>query len=109
MSTTIGTETVAITTTERTWRVQIETPRGQDPVVVALREFIKTDPNGGVISQMQSGMTRRQLSAIASESVTAGGVTVTYAQLAELIATAADTFRAQDLAQPAPVAPAPAA
>ena len=106
MSTTIGTETVAVTTTERTWRVQIETPRGQDPIVVAFREFVKTDPNGGVISQMQSGMTRRQLSAISGQFVKAAGVTVTYAQLAELIAQAADDFRTQDLQQPAPVAPA---
>jgi hypothetical protein len=99
MSVTVGTETVAVTTIERTWRVQIETLRGADPVVQGFREFVKTDANGNVLSQMPSGQTRRQLSAISAATVTADGVTVTFAQLAALVSEAIDTFRTQDLAQ----------
>jgi hypothetical protein len=89
MSVSLGTQTVTIQTVRRTKRVVIGCDYGEDPMITAFRE--RVDLIDGVVrnrSDADSVVVR--LSQIASTSFTAGGATVTGAQLAALIAQAAD-------------------
>ncbi|WP_315831097.1 hypothetical protein [Bradyrhizobium prioriisuperbiae] len=94
----IGTETVAVTTQERTWRINIETPCEVVPTVTVFREVVKSDPNGVVISKAQGILVTRQADAVAGDSFSADGVSVTGAQLTALIALAVDQWRQEDIA-----------
>jgi hypothetical protein len=94
-----GTAAVTVSAQERTWRINIETPFGADPTITVQREEVKT-VDGVVISKTPNAVVTRGLSATAAQSLTAGGVTVTMAQLAVIIAAAADTWRTEDLAKP---------
>jgi hypothetical protein len=100
-----GTETVTVTSQERTWRVNIETAMGADPVVTAFRETIRTASDGSVISKEPAGSTERRLSAVETQSFTVNGKAYTGAEIADIIAAVADTWRQQDIAA---VAEAPA-
>jgi hypothetical protein len=93
-----GATTIAVTTQERTWRVNIETPKGADPVVTVYREVVRTGPDGAVISKEMSGTASRGLTAIAAESHTLNGKTLTMAELAGFIALIADAWRTEDIA-----------
>lgn len=99
-----GTKTIAIASQERTWRINIETPRGADPVVTVFRETVSTDPDGNVIANEKSVVVTRALSAIADKSYSVGGVSLTGAQIAGIIAGVADAWREEDIANPAPEA-----
>jgi hypothetical protein len=98
MAITMGTETVALTIEERTWRVNIETPRGEVPIVTVFREIIRADASGAVVSREVGPVASRAADAVAADQFTADGVTVTGAQLAALIAQAADQWRQADIA-----------
>jgi len=92
-----GTETIAVNTQERTWRINIETQRGVDPVVTAFRETVRTGPDGEVISKEISGNTSRALSAVAAQAFTVAGKSYTSAEIAVVIAMIADTWRQEDI------------
>lgn len=92
-----GTEMVAVTTEERTWRINILTPKGAMPVVTMHRETIKADAAGAVLAAEQNVTVTRTAAELAAKSYTAAGVTVTGAQLAALIAEVADVERQADL------------
>ncbi len=97
-----GTETMIIASQERTWRVNIETAKGEDPVVTVWREVVRTAPDGSVISRESAGDFSRSLSEVAAETITVPGsspaITLTMAQLAAAIAATADQWRLQDIA-----------
>ncbi len=99
-----GTETVSISTQERTWRINIETPLGQTPVVTAFREIIKADSGGTIFARAIGIEVSRLADAVATEKFTAAGATVTGAQLAALISKAVDQWRQQDIDAVKPVA-----
>lgn len=92
-----GTETVEVTTQERTWRINIETAKGADPIVTAYREIIKTGPGGVIISKELVGSVERSLSAVAGQIFTIGGQSYTSAEIATVIAVIADIWREEDL------------
>lgn len=106
-----GTATIAVTTQERTWRVEIETALGADPVVTVYRQTVKTDPSGNVLSIEMAPIARRALSAISAETQaftpSVAGL-ITGGELAALIAARADVWRQADITaatgQPAPPA-----
>ena len=105
-----GTATIAVTTSERTWRVNIETALGADPVVTVWRENVKKLADGSILAKEQAAIVTRSLSEVATQSITVPGtsISLTMAQVAALIAAAADAWREADLAAPAaPAAPAP--
>jgi hypothetical protein len=102
-----GTETVAVTSEERTWRVEIFTDKGIDPLVRVHRQVIKSLADGTVLSIQDNAIVERLQSAVMNDSFTAAGVTVSGAALAALISQAADQWRAEDLAAPAPQEPQP--
>lgn len=93
-----GTETLAITTQERTWRINIETPKGGDAVVTVHREKVRTYPDGTVISREMVAEVRRSLSATAAQQITLGGNTYTVAEIAGVISAIADAWREEDIA-----------
>jgi hypothetical protein len=96
-----GTATIAVTSQERTWRVNIETPKGCDPVVTAYRELVRTGPDGAIISKEPIGDTQRCASEVASEPqpfVPAVPGQVSGAELAALISARADMWRLADIA-----------
>jgi hypothetical protein len=95
-----GTATVAVTSQERTWRVNIETPLGADPSITIQREEVKTDPSGAVLSKNPNAVVSRGLSAIATEQFTVGSRTYTVAEIATVIAAIADQWRTEDLTAP---------
>lgn len=97
-----GTETVSLTSEERTWRVEIFTDKGIDPLVRVHRQVIKSTADGTILSVQDNAIVERLQSAVMNDSFTAAGVTVTGAQLAALISQAADQWRAEDLAAPPP-------
>lgn len=93
-----GTATIAVKTEERTWRVNIETAKDADPVVTVWREIVRTAPDGSVISKEPSGSVTRGLTAIAAQSYTIAGKSYTSAEIANVIAAIADTWRQEDIA-----------
>lgn len=99
-----GTETVSISTQERTWRINIETPIGQTPTVTAFREIIKSDGGGTIFAREIGIEVSRLADAVAAETFTAAGATVTGAQLAALISKAVDQWRQQDIDAAKPAA-----
>jgi|SRR5947209_9693779 len=95
-----GTETLAIKTQERTWRLTIETPKGGQYVATAYREVVRTTPDGTVISKEPSGMTSRVLSDVQAEVqpfTPAAAGWISGAELAGLLAARADAWRQADL------------
>ncbi|MBW7968107.1 hypothetical protein [Bradyrhizobium sp. BR 10289] len=98
MAITQGTETIAVTTQERTWRVNIETPIGVDPTVTVYRETVRTAADGTLISRDGGVPVTRRLSEVAAKSYSIGGKTLTGAEIAGLIASVADTWRQEDIA-----------
>ena len=96
-----GTATLAVTTQERTWRVNIETQRLTDPVITAYRQVVRTAADSSIVSIENAPTTQRSASAIAAETQTFTPATVgvvTGAELASLIAARADMWREQDIA-----------
>ena len=95
-----GSSTVTINSQERTWRVNIETAKGQDPVVTAYREEVKTASDGTIVSKESNTQTQRSLSTVAKETQpftpTTPGV-VTGVELATLIADRIDMWRKADM------------
>jgi hypothetical protein len=102
-----GTATIAVDTQERTWRVNIETAKGADPVVTVWREVVKTAPDGSIVSKVQGAMVQRALSAVATQTIAVPGasppIVLTMARLAETIAATADQWRQEDINTSAPV------
>lgn len=94
-----GTETLAVTSQERTWRVNIETAKGSDPVVTVYRESVKTGPDGAIIAKERVTDTQRSLSGIAAQQYTVGGKDYTTAEIATVISAIADTWREEDIAK----------
>lgn len=90
-----GTKNVALSSEERTWRINIETPKGGDPVVTIYREIVTSDADG-IISKTPSSTVMRSLSATAAQSVKVGSGTVTVGDVAALIADLADAWRNED-------------
>ncbi len=88
----LGTSTVTLSSQERTWRINLETPLGQDPTITVYREDIKKDGNNAIVSQENAKMLSRNLSAVASEAHTVGDKTYTLAELATVIAAVADAW-----------------
>lgn len=99
-----GTETITLASEERTWRVNIETAKGGDPVVTVHRETVKSD-SAGVVSKAPAGTVTRSLSATSTQTVTIGAKTLSVAELAMAVALLADMWRAEDLSKPAPAGP----
>lgn len=100
-----GTATLALKTEERTWRINIETPKGGDPVVTVHREIVRTGPDGAIISRDPAGTVQRGLSAVATESHKVGGHTYSTAEVAGVIAAMADAWRQEDIAAAAAARP----
>lgn len=101
-----GTKNVALSSEERTWRINIETPKNGDPVVTIYREVIASDADG-IISKTPSAAVTRSLSATAGKSIKIGSSTVTVGDIANLIANLADAWRQEDIDNPAPPLPGP--
>ncbi|MGB6080199.1 MAG: hypothetical protein WBF99_12145 [Xanthobacteraceae bacterium] len=93
-----GAETVTLTVEERTWRVEIFCEKGEDPTIRAHRQTVRSGGSGSVLSVENGALVERRSSAIQGDTFTAAGVTITGAQLAGLIAQAADQWRSEDLA-----------
>ena len=96
-----GTTTIAVTSEERTWRVNIETPKGADPVVTVYREEVKSAADGSIISKAPNAQTQRALSTVATETqpfTPAVAGQVSGAELSQFIADRADMWRKADLA-----------
>lgn len=102
-----GTETVSVTTQERTWRVNIETARHADPVVTGYREIVRTASDGSLIAAEQAPQAERKLSAVAAQTLPFTAATagvITGLELAGLIAAWVDKWREEDIAVPVPQA-----
>lgn len=103
MAITQGTETVALTTEERTWKVEIFCDKGTDPTVRVHRQLVKSDPSGAIVGIENNATVERRQSQVAESTFTAASTTVTGNQLAALISQAADQWRTEDLNNQTPV------
>lgn len=92
-----GTETIAITTQERSWRINIETPQGGDSTVTVHRETVRTAPDGSAISHEPCGQVSRSLAATAAQAISVGGNDYTVAEIAGVISAIADAWRQEDI------------
>ena len=88
-----GTETVTLTTTERTWRVDIQTALDVDPIIMGHREIVKMDGET-VSSKTPAGLTMRYLSKVTDETVP--GTTLTVGQMVEAFAALIDKWCSED-------------
>lgn len=93
------TENVTLTTQERTWRIQIETQRGEDYLLEAFRETVRTiDGEAFGAPDKNAGVVRRALSKAALDTVTLdSGKTISVLELAEALVKHIETWRAEDL------------
>ena len=102
MATEQGTSTIVVTTEERTWRTNIETPKGGDPVVTAYRETIKTLSDGTVLGrdQMSIRVDRSFSSTVANDDKVTllNGKVISAVEMAEAVAAFIDMWRHQDAA-----------
>lgn len=91
----IGTESVALTVKERTWRVEIFCEVGNDPIIRAHREKVWLRPDGS-IAQVDRNIhpVERSLAAIAKQDFGGG---MTGLKLAQTIADVADAWRREDI------------
>lgn len=92
-----GEEAVTIRTEERTWRIQIETPKGLDPNVTVFRETVRSLPDGTIISKEATEEVRRSFSSISEQKFDIRGMAITGAQVAGILAAVADIWRQEDL------------
>lgn len=90
----LGSETQTISKQERTWRVNIETPRDTDPTVTVFREKVQTSPDGSVV--YENNTINRSLSATAEQSFTVNDKTYTTGEIAQVISAIADTWAQED-------------
>lgn len=96
-----GTATLAVTSRERSWRINIETPKGADPVVTVFRQTVKTADAGSTVAIDAAPAAQRNLSAVATETQPFTPATpgvVTGAELATLVANRGDMWRMADIA-----------
>ncbi len=98
MSIDLGNITKITNLKERTWRIEISSELGEDPTLVARREVVQTDEDGNVISrQRNSPSVIRRLGGIAATEFSVGGVKITGASLALVVAGVVDTLRREDM------------
>lgn len=94
----IKTETKEVTISRRCWRINIETPEGQDYKLTAYREQVETDQNGEK-KREQSGAVGRSLSTVAAQTVTlTDGTVLTPIQVAEGLSAFIEKWEDEDLA-----------
>lgn len=96
MATDLGSETVTVTKSRRTWRINVETPRGQDYVLTAHRELVK-QAGEDVISQTRETDVSRALSAVADQTVElSDGLEISPLQIAEALALFIERWDTED-------------
>lgn len=98
------TETLTVTTVQRTWRIHVFSDFGTDYRVEYLREEIRKLPDNTVIGRNQTlPNVSRGLAAVAAETVTlTSGKTISGAELAEALSRFGDKWAAEDAAPPSP-------
>lgn len=102
MATTLSTDTLTITTTERTWRTTIESQAGADYILTAHRETVRKAGATLIAKDQNAGVVTRALSVVLGEEhICEDGTIVTPAHVAEALTAWIDGWRAADLA-PAP-------
>lgn len=98
---TVSTDTLTVTTSKRTWRIQVFSDLGSDYRIEFLREEVKTLPEGQLLARTPLASSTRVLSAVQADAVTlTGGKTVTAAELAEALQRFGDKWAAEDAAPP---------
>lgn len=92
-----GTETVTITSTERTFRFEVQV--GADPVITGHREVRKTSDTGALLSVHVTAPTSRLLSKVHDETVSIPGTekTSTVGELVEMFSMLIDKWRLEDI------------
>lgn len=99
-----------VTITERTWRIEIETERGDDPVIRVFREKLTMAEDGTVLLRDRDlPVVGRRLSEITDQKVAVGAASYTGSEVAAVIAAMADAFRQQDIETAASAAAPPSA
>ncbi len=99
MAITQGTETISVTSEERTWRLEIFTEKGQQYSVRAHRETVRTDSEGNILSRERGVTVERTFSAIATEQFTIAGKAYTGGEVADALSAIADIRRQQDISR----------
>ncbi len=101
MSKIISTEPLTVTTTERTWRVQIHCTEGADYVLEAFREQVRRADAVELGRNQNAGMVSRALSSVVGETYTcADGTVISVANLAEALAGFIEAWRTEDIEPP---------
>lgn len=90
----LGTESIKLSVKERTWRVEIFTDFGTDPIIRAHREKVWLRDDGSCFQREVLPVVERRLSEVAKQDFDG----MTGLQLAERIAAISDTLRQEDLA-----------
>lgn len=91
----LGTKTVNVTTTERTWRTEMFSVFGEDPRVVGHRERVSTLDDGTIVAREVLPSVERRLTEVAEQRL--GGVTGL--QLAGIISLWIDTWVTEEAAR----------
>jgi hypothetical protein len=91
-----GTATVTVQTQDRTWRSNIETPDGADPVMTFHREEIRKEGDA-VIARNASIVVTRRLSDVADQEFEVGNKPCPVSDIFAALVQMSDTFRQQDI------------
>lgn len=104
MSTSLGTSVLTISSERRTWRVNIECPKGGDYTLTAHRELIRTADDAVISRDQSAGQVVRSLSAVAGtiSHECADGTVVAPEHIAEALTAFIEQWEASDLAPPVP-------
>lgn len=104
-----GSESLTLAVQERTWRLEIFTESGEDPVVRVHRETVRTGNDGTIVSRERGTVVERNFLSVAQQVFVIGGNEYTGAEIAGVVSAVADYWRAEDLAAAAETELEPAA
>ncbi len=92
-----GQKSLQVNVETRTWRVEVFCEKGQVPTVVAHRETVTVDEQGGIVSNVRAPQpVTRTLDKVATQEFTVGGKKYTVAEIAAVIAEIADAWDDED-------------
>lgn len=97
-----GSSSVTKTKERRTWRIDIDTPKGRPATVRAHRELLTTDSEGEVTAKPANTVCRTIAPDVLAETVSiTGGKLLTVAEIYEGISKLVDAWDVVDRAPPA--------
>lgn len=93
----ISSSSLTVDTERRTWRIQVECPKGASPTLQAHRELIRSVDGVIIARDQNAGTVVRALSVVAAEEIELhDGTVLTPAHIAEALVALIETWETED-------------